>query len=121
MSFFRQWLDYEVEVVIGLEEFAEGELRARLAEAVEVVGRPVPGRVLVRFRGDPRRFERLRSVTAAHLVCTFNAPRPRALLGHQNLQSLLRLVRQVMALYADGTFSTLRISAREQIPGRLSA
>ena len=111
MSFFRQWRGYEIEVVVGLEEFAEHELKATLAESIKVVGRPMAGRVSVKFCGDPRRFERLRSVTAAHLVCSFHVPRPRALLGHQNQQSLLRLVKQVLALYADGTFSTVRISA----------
>ncbi len=105
------WRDYEVEVVSGLEEFAEQELGVSSGVSVQVVGRPFDGRISVRFEGDPGHFFSLRTVVAVHLVQSFDVARPRALLGQQNFDSVLRLFREVLALHSDDAFSTFRISA----------
>ena len=105
------WRDYEVEVVSGLEEFAEQELEAELGASVRAVGRPLEGRLSVRCSADPGRFFSLRTIVAVHLVESFDVARPRALLGQQNFSAVLRLLREVLALHSDGAFSTFRISA----------
>ena len=107
----RRWREYEVEVVGGLEEFAEHELRSEIGEPAQVVRVAVEGRIAVRFRGDPRRFLNLRTVTAVHFVERFNVARPRALLGHQHLEVLLRMLKDVLSLHPSGAFATFRISA----------
>lgn len=107
----RVWRDFEVEVVSGLEGFAEQELRASSGTSLRVVRRPIDGRISVSFDGDPGRFFSLRTVVAVHLVQSFDVARPRALLGQQNFDAVLRLLREVLALHSDNTFSTFRISA----------
>ena len=95
----------------GLEEFAEQELEREVGADARVVGRPVDGRMSVGIRGDARRLSDLRAVTAVHLVHRFDVARPRALLGHQHLQALLRVFGEVLSLHSAGTFETFRISA----------
>ena len=107
----HQWRDYEVEVVDGLEDFAEQELEAELGASVAVVGRAAAGRVSVRYRGDPRRFFSLRSILARHGVMHFHVARPRALLGHEHLEALLDVMREVTGLHPDGAFATFRVTA----------
>ncbi len=102
--------DYEVEVIPGLEELAERELRARL-RGVEVVGRPREGRIAIRFRGAIRRLNDLRSVVAVYTVRRFAVPRPRALLGHENFQSVVALARSVIDAWPRGAFRSFRLSA----------
>lgn len=102
--------DYEVEVIPGLEETAERELRARL-RGVEMIGRPREGRIAIRYRGSLDRLNALRSVVAVYAVRRFAVPRPRALLGHENFQSLLTLVRSVIDAWPRGEFRSFHISA----------
>lgn len=107
----RFWRDYELEVVSGLEEFAEQELRALRGVSVRVVGRPLDGRIAVSLEGEPDRFFGLRTVVAIHLVQHFDITRPRALLGQQNFDAVLSLLREVLALHSDGSFTIFRVSA----------
>src|ERR1019366_6081772 len=60
---------------------------------------------------DLKRLNQLRSVVAVHAVELFDLPRPKALLGHQNLERLLGVARGVLSAYPAGVFSTFRISA----------
>ena len=106
-----RWRDYEVETLIGLEEFAERELRGALGESLGPVGVWSEGRLPIGFSGDPRRFFGLRSAVAVHLVRTFDVARPRALLGHENLETLVDLLRHVRSLHPSSEFSTFRVSA----------
>lgn len=104
-------MEYEVEVVPGLEEFAERELRARFGRQV-AVGRPVlAGRVPFRYRGDPRRLLWLRVATAVYAVETFAVPRPKALLGHEHLGRILALVDRARRLDPPDAYATFRLSA----------
>ena len=110
-SAYRQWRDYEVEVVGGLEKYAGQEIGAEMGADARVSGQAREGRVSVAFRGEPRCHVGLRSVTAVHMVAEFDVPRPRGLLGHENLQVFLRLLDEVRSLHPEGTFVTVRISA----------
>lgn len=103
---------YEVETIVGLEEFARREIRQRLGKQARIAeSRPLAGRIALTFDGDMRRFDALRTAAAVHRVETFAVPRPRALLGHQHLTRLLTAVRDILSARPDGTFRTFRIAA----------
>ncbi|MCI0438058.1 MAG: methyltransferase domain-containing protein [Chloroflexi bacterium] len=103
--------EYELEFIEGIEGFAEQELEATLGSSVKVGGRPGLGRIAISYDGPPTLLNRLRSIVAAHLVETFNVPRPRALLGHSNLTRILEALREIMGQHPPGAFETFRISA----------
>lgn len=107
----QEWRDYEIEVIAGLEAFAEQEIRATLRESAQVVGRPTEGRIAIRYRGSPRALNDLRSVVAAYVVETFDVPRPRALLGDEHFRRLQQVLQTILALYPPGTFATFHVSA----------
>lgn len=103
---------YEVETILGLEEFARREIRQRLGKQARIAeSQPLAGRIALTFYGDMRRVDALRTAAAVHRVETFAVPRPRALLGHQHLTRLLTAIRAVMSARPDGTFSAFRIAA----------
>jgi tRNA (guanine6-N2)-methyltransferase len=102
---------YEIEVLPGLEEFVEKELRLRLRGAVHVRGRPAEGRVLVSYQGDPRRLNRLRSAIAVSELQTFDVPRPKSFLGHEHFTRLQHLIQRVRELWPAGAFATFRLAA----------
>lgn len=103
---------YEVETIVGLEEFARLEIRQRLGKQAPIAEiQPLAGRIALTFDGDMRRFDALRTAAAVHRVEDFAVPRPRALLGHQHLTRLLTAVRAVMNARSDGSFHTFRIAA----------
>lgn len=101
---------YEVETVVGLEEYARREIRRLFGKAV-LIESGADGRFVLRFDGSIRRFNELRTITAIHRVETFAVPRPRALLGHQHLTRLLSAIRSVLDARPDGAFRTFRIAA----------
>lgn len=103
---------YEVETIVGMEEFARREIRQRLGKQARIAeSQPLAGRIALSFDGDLRRFDAMRTAAAVHRVEDFAVPRPRALLGHQHLTRLLTTVRAVMNARADGSFRTFRIAA----------
>ncbi len=102
--------EYELEVIEGIEAFAEQELESMLGGSAEIGVRPGPGRIAVSYDGPPL-LNRLHSIVAAHVVETFDVPRPRALLSHANLTRLLELLREVIAQHPIDAFETFRISA----------
>lgn len=103
---------YEVETIVGLEEFARREIRRRLGKQARITeSQPIAGRIDLTFDGDMRRFDALRTAAAVHRVETFAVPRPRALLGHQHLTRLLTAIRAVMIARPAGSFHTFRIAA----------
>ena len=106
---------YEVETVIGLEEYARREVRRLLGKAAQLAPMTTrstaEGRFTIRYDGNIRRFDELRTVTAVHRVERFAVPRPRALLGHQHLTRLLGVIHVVLDAHSDGAFRTFRIAA----------
>ena len=103
--------EYEVETVIGLEEYARREVRRRLGKSAFLEGGISEGRFTLRYDGSIRRFDELRTVTAVHRVEPFAVPRPRALLGHQHMTRLLGVIHFVLDARPGGTFRTFRITA----------
>ena len=103
---------YEVETIVGLEEFARREIRQRLGKQARIAeSQPLAGRIALKFDGDMRRFDAMRTAAAVHRVEDFAVPRPRALLGHQHLTRLLTAIRAVVNARPDGSFHTFRIAA----------
>ena len=103
---------YEVETIVGLEDFTRREIRQRLGKHARIAeSQPLAGRIALSFDGDMRHFDALRTAAAVHRVETFVVPRPRALLGHQHLTRLLTAIRAVMNARPTGSFRTFRIAA----------
>ena len=103
---------YEVEFVQGLERFAATEL-GRVLGGRKFALSPggADGRLSLAYNGRAERLMNLGCAVAVHAVERFDAPRPRALLGHQNLTRLADSAKRVIGLHPDGTFQTMRISA----------
>jgi tRNA (guanine6-N2)-methyltransferase len=104
--------DYEIELIPGLEEWVEAELRSPHFRGVDVVGRPREGRIAIRYGGElVARLNALRTAVAVHQVLRFDVPRPRGLLGHEHLTRLVSALRRVIESAPSGTFHTLHLSA----------
>ncbi|WP_291426437.1 methyltransferase domain-containing protein [Deinococcus sp.] len=92
---------YELEVLPGLEQVAETEL-AGVALARDIHG------LRFWYPGDPERLTRLRAAVAVYRVHSWDVPRPRGLLGNQQLGELLSYLRGVVEY---GGHRSFRISA----------
>jgi 23S rRNA G2445 N2-methylase RlmL len=63
------------------------------------------------YTGAPGNLLALQTATAVYAVCTFDIPRPQALLGDANLRRLLQTISMVRGLHPAAAFRTLGISA----------
>jgi 23S rRNA G2445 N2-methylase RlmL len=104
-------LELEADVLEGLERFGHAELKQRLLNYVKFNEISHGGRLRFSYAGDLRALLDMRSLLAVYLVRTFAVPRPRALLGHQHFSVLLGQIATVRALYPEGAYRTLRLSA----------
>ena len=103
---------YEVEFVHGLERFVSAELgRVLGGRRFALSPGGAEGRLSLSYGGRAERLMNLGCAVAVHAVERFDAPRPRALLGHQNLNRLADSAKRVMGLHPAGAFRTMRISA----------
>ncbi len=100
----------EASVAVGLESIARAELQRLLGNRV-TLRREEPGALGFEYRGEPRALLDLRTVLAVYLVCRFDVPRPRALLGDQHLRTLLGGIALARALAPPGAYHTLYLSA----------
>lgn len=102
----------EAEVACGLEEITYGELRLTLQRRFRLL-QPIQagsGFISFEYRGELPELLKLRTVQAIYLVQRFTVPRPKALLGHQHFQALLRQINDVLGLWQHGVFRTLYLS-----------
>jgi len=102
---------YEAELVSGLEELVEREIRTVLGRPARLLGRPADGRVAFQLDEALSRCDGLRLANAVHLVDRFDVPRPRALLGHEHMTRLMSSLRALIDLGPKGAFRTFRVSA----------
>ncbi|MGQ9554908.1 MAG: methyltransferase domain-containing protein [Anaerolineae bacterium] len=107
----QNWLDYELELIPGLEGIVQDELSERFGSGVVIVAQPQPGRIQIKFRGSPGALTGLRSVVAVHLRQRFAIPRPRALLGHEHMTHLVSMIRNLVLQQRSADFATLKLSA----------
>jgi len=101
----------EADVLEGLEDFAHDELSARLGRRVRF-GEPArPGVLRFSYSGELSELLALRSVVAVYLVAYFDIPRPKALLGNQQIGQLSATIEAAIRLAPTGAFASLRLSA----------
>nr|WP_245528390.1 methyltransferase domain-containing protein [Deinococcus maricopensis] len=92
---------YEVEVLRGLESYAAAEL-STVPDVRDVRG------LRFWFGGETARLTRLRSAVAVYQVRRFDVPRPKALLGHQQL---VQLAEYLAGVAREGGHASFRFSA----------
>ncbi len=104
---------FEVQVPEGLEAIAFGELRSRLGGQEKLLHPPgmFPGVLQFAYSGKPARLLHLKCVLSLFSLQRFAVPRPRALLGHQNLQAILHQIAEVVKLAPRGAYRTLHLAA----------
>ena len=100
----------EVVVTEGLEPLARKELR-RLGRSVRLEDGGPPGVIGVAYTGELRALLGLRAATSAYLVRSFAVPRPKALLGDEQLRAAVALCEAVLRPHPPGSFRTLFLSA----------
>ena len=103
--------EIEADVLEGLEDFAYDELSARFGRRVRFGEAERPGAIRFDYTGDLGELLALRSVVAVHLVEQFDIPRPKALLGNQQIGQLGTAITQAIELAPAGAFGSLRLSA----------
>ena len=104
-------MQYEAEILPGLERFAAAELERRFGRAVAVEEQAEPGDLPFTFEGDAYDLLQLRTAVAVYKVLRYDIPRPRALLGHQHLTRLVEAIEEVQRLHPPRSFRTFRFSA----------
>ena len=120
---------YEIEFVEGLERFVAADIERVLGgRKFALAEGGADGRLALAYNGNAARLAGLGCAVAVHSVTRFAAPRPRALLGHQNLSRLADSAKRAMGLHPSGAFRTMRISAAgsgsatiQRLRGELSA
>lgn len=95
----------ELDVPLGIEHICRAELAHKLGITTIEVD---TGAVRFAYQGDLKRLSSLKSANAAYVVLTYNIPRPKALLGHQNFELLVDAVAHVLR---NGSFKTIGLNA----------
>ena len=101
----------ECEVLPGLEGFLARELHRSFRGRVSQIADSGRASLRFSFQGPLGDLLGLRIAQAAYTTLTFSGRRPTALLGHQNLTSLLERIKAVRALHPPGTFESFRFGA----------
>jgi SAM-dependent methyltransferase len=100
----------EVVVPAGLEPVARREL-ARLGREARILPGEQAEVIALDYAGQLRALLGLRSVTSVYVVRPFDVPRPKALLGDEQLRAVVALCESVLRLHPPGSFQTLFLSA----------
>jgi tRNA (guanine6-N2)-methyltransferase len=103
--------EIEVDVLEGLERFAHAELEERHGKRLQFMPAARASTLRFRYVGDLAGLLGLRSVVAVYLVLRFAIPRPKALLGNQQLGELLEAIMTAIDLAPRRAYQTLRLSA----------
>ncbi|EYB68741.1 RNA methylase [Deinococcus phoenicis] len=105
--------EYVLEALPGLEDVAETELRA------VPLARDIRG-LRFWYPGDPERLTRLRAPVAAYRVRAWDVPRPRGLLGHQQLGELAAFLAEVVRLGGHRSFRLAAAGRESSVMQRLA-
>jgi len=100
----------ECEVVEGLEDVAEQEVKSRFHKQLSSISR-YKAAISFHYSGNLFSLNTLKSIIAAYTVQTFVVPRPKALLGHEHFTNLLAQIQQIIDLHPQDAFQTLHLSA----------
>lgn len=101
----------EAEVIQGLKPFAISELKSLLGKQFSLQPTAELEPIRFYFNGDLNQLKKLKTVMGVYLGQHYPIPRPKALLGHQHFQMLLKQIESVRQLYPPQIFSTFRLSA----------
>ncbi len=104
---------FEIAVPEGLESIAYNELRSRLGGQEKILHPPEQRAGVLQFTysGKPARLLQIRCALSLFCVQRFPVPRPRALMGHQHFQAILRQIEAVVKLAQRGAYHTLHLAA----------
>jgi len=102
---------YEAEIVDGLSEIAQAELKEQIGGDGRISRKHPECGISFRYDADPQNLFKLQTIIAVYEVLSFDIPRPKALLGHQHWQRLLETVTQIRALHPEDTFQSFHIGA----------
>lgn len=102
---------YEADILEGLAPFVLDELQGRFGSRVAIKPSSRPDTIAFEYDGPVERLLDLKSVVAISLVRGFPVPRPKALLGHQNLLALVAMVNTARDLWPPDRFTTFKIGA----------
>ncbi len=102
-------IEIEAEVVEGLELVAHDEINEKLTQSHNLQ----QNRRAIRFiyQGQLEDLLHLKTVTAVYIIESFQIPRPKALLGHENFHRILDTIEYVKRIQPTEAFKTLHISA----------
>jgi 23S rRNA G2445 N2-methylase RlmL len=101
---------YEAEVADGLEAVARDEIQAVFGKDAKIRSLE-QGAVRFTYIGKPQKLFGLQTVIAVYASLYFEVPRPRALLGHEHFQAMLRQIAVIRALSPKTSYSTFHLSA----------
>lgn len=103
--------DTELEVALGIEEIAFDELQSTLRNVSNNQMRKHNGAITLRYAGDLRHLNSLKTVDAVYLCLHYEVPRPRALLGHEHFHRLLDHINIIREHHPRSAFKSFYISA----------
>ena len=101
----------EADFLEGLEHVVEHELHTHFGSQIKLTPSQRAGILPFTFTGSLQELCTLRSVLAVYLVHEFPVPRPKALLGHQHFEMLIKQIERVRRLWPKRTFTTLYMNA----------
>ncbi len=96
---------YEAEVLGGLEQVAQNELKKLRGAAITNVR---DSTINFLFKGNPKELKNLRTVIAVYKLLYFDIPRPKALMGNENQRELLGFIKSIIN---QDNFTSFRLSA----------
>ena len=99
---------YEAEVIEGLEELAFKEIKAAGGKPVFLSG---PGVLHFKFGKSLSRLQGLRIANSVYQVHSFDVPRPKALLGQQNFDLLIKKLNDHIDLMGRNNIHKFRLEA----------
>ena len=102
---------FEAILAPGLEAVTEDELLRMFGPRVTLYPAHALGSVRFEYSGRPQDLLALKTVLAVSLIRHFPVPRPKALLGDQNLRAMLDDIETARSLFPRDAFATFYLSA----------
>jgi tRNA (guanine6-N2)-methyltransferase len=104
---------FESALVDGLDQIAGQELQHRFGDQVRLFypAGHFPGTLQFAYGGSPHNLLSLKTILGVFWVTRFPVPRPKALLGHQNLTFLLERISEMRRLWPRSAFKTVHLAA----------
>ena len=101
----------EIECAPGLEDVSRKELIDVLGRSALSQIKQSEGAIEFIVKHDIHKLESLKTAIAAYVILSFDVPRPKALLGHQNFHIILNQIREIIDSHPQAHFKTLYLSA----------